>query len=83
MGKLKKIFKAGVFGTILGSILGVLFAKKPGKETRAELKNKIGETKDKAVETAKQAADKIETIKEEVEGDVEEIKKAFSDKKEK
>ncbi|MBU4369593.1 YtxH domain-containing protein [Patescibacteria group bacterium] len=81
MGKLKKIFKAGLFGTILGSILGVLFAKKPGEETRAELKDKIDETKDKAVEAVKQAADKIETIKEEVKSNVEEIKKVFKEKK--
>lgn len=83
MGKLKKIFKAGLLGTIFGSILGVLFAKKPGKETRAELKDKIEGTKDKAIEAVKQAADSIETIKEEVGSDVEEIKKIFSDKKKK
>jgi len=81
MGKLKKIFKAGLFGTILGSVLGVLFAKKSGEEKRAEIKNKIDGTKDKAIKIAKQAIDKIDTIKEEIGNNVEEIKKLFSDKK--
>lgn len=35
-------------GVIAGAAIGILYAPKPGKETRAMLKEKAGEFKDKA-----------------------------------
>jgi len=65
MGSFKKIFKAGIFGTILGGILGILFAPKPGKETRAELKEKAEDIKEKAGEVKEEVKETVEEMKKE------------------
>lgn len=81
--KLKNLFKAGIFGTVIGLIIGLLSAKKPGKETREELKKKIGQTKDKAVDLAQKTITEAKEIKHEVEKNIEEVKGVFSKEEEK
>ena len=83
MGNFKKIFKAGVLGTIFGSILGLLYAKKPGQETRKELKEKIEDTKEKAIQSAKEVAEKARTVKNEIQEGVEEVKEIFTEEEKK
>ncbi|PIT97191.1 hypothetical protein COT77_02900 [Candidatus Berkelbacteria bacterium CG10_big_fil_rev_8_21_14_0_10_41_12] len=51
----------GTVGIIAGAIAGVLFAPKPGKETREDIKNYLNEIKDKV---AKQVSDVSELTRE-------------------
>ena len=44
-----------VVGTVVGVAIGILYAPKPGKETRALLKEKAGEVKEKAGEVTGKA----------------------------
>jgi len=77
MANFRRIFKAGVLGTILGAILGLLFAPKPGKETRGELKKKFDKARTKGIKAAKEIAMEVKEIKEETQADIEEVKKTF------
>lgn len=81
--KLRKIFKAGFLGTALGVLLGTLYAKKPGEETRKELKEKFEKGKGKAFDTAKKVAHEAGEIKSEIEEGIGEVKKAFKEEEEK
>ena len=83
MKNLKKIFKAGIIGSFLGSIAGLLFAKRPGRETRKRWKEKIDQAKDKAVDVTKKVAQEAKEIKEELKEDANEIKEAFKEDKDK
>ncbi|MDA2936375.1 YtxH domain-containing protein [Patescibacteria group bacterium AH-259-L05] len=77
--KLKKICKAGFLGTALGALLGTLYAKKPGGETRKELREKFEKGKDKTLDTAKKVAHEAGEIKSDIEEGIGEIKKAFKE----
>lgn len=47
-------FAAGfLVGAIAGAIIGLLFAPRPGEETRQILKEKVADIKEKAAEFAK------------------------------
>ena len=64
----RKGFGKFILGAGIGAGLGLLFAKKPGAETRKELKVKIDELIEKAKEldmedVSKQVEDKINEIK--------------------
>ncbi len=74
----KNVFKTGLLATIFGSVLGVLFAKKSGKETREDIKEKFEETKDKAVDLVEKVVDEAKEIKENLKEDLEEIKESLS-----
>ncbi len=80
---IKKIFKAGLWGSIFGATLGLLFAKKAGSKTRIELKEKFGEAKDKFLDIAKKAAHEIREMKDDVKDGAQDIKKALEDTKDK
>ncbi len=79
---IKKIFKAGVLGSIFGATLGLLFAKKPGVKTRGELKEKLGKAKDKFLDIAKKATHELKEMKKEVQDGAQDVKKVFQDTKE-
>jgi len=74
---IKKIFKAGLWGSIFGATLGLLFAKKSGAKTRVELKQKLGKAKDKFLDIAKKASHELQEMKNEVKDGAQDIKKAF------
>ena len=76
---IKKFFKVGVWSSILGATLGLLFAKKAGSKTRGELKNKLGEAKDKFIDLTKKAAHELKEMKDEVRDGAQDIKKAFEE----
>lgn len=75
MNKTKKKKGLGKFilGAGIGAALGLLFAPKSGKETRAELKEKLDELLKKAKEID------IEEVKENIEAKVFEIKAELED----
>ena len=75
MNKIKKKKGLGKFilGAGIGAALGLLFAPKSGKETRAELKEKLDELLKKAKEID------IEEVKENIEAKVFEIKAELED----
>ena len=79
---IKKILKAGFWGSIFGTILGLLFAKKSGIKTRGELKERFGKAKNKFLDIAKKAAQELKEMKSEVQDGAQDIKKAFKDTKE-
>jgi len=76
---IKKIFKAGFWGSIFGVILGLLFAKKSGTKTRVELKEKLGKAKDKFLDITKKAVYELKEAKNEVKEGAQDIKKALQD----
>jgi len=51
-------------GAIAGVAIGLLYAPKPGKETRAMLREKAGEIKEKAGEIKEKAGEVTEKAKE-------------------
>ncbi len=68
----KSGFGKFIFGTIIGAVIGVLFAPKKGSETRKELKAKIDELisriKESDIDDIKSSIEeKLEDIKEELE----------------
>ena len=80
---IKNFFKAGLWGSIFGATIGLLFAKKAGTKTRGELKEKLGVAKDKFLNFTKKAAHELKEMKDEVQDGAKDIKKAFEDPKEK
>jgi len=76
---IKNFFKVGVWGSIFGATLGLLFAKKAGSKTRGELKNKLGEAKDKFLDLTKKAANELKEMKDEVCDGAQDIKKTFKE----
>ena len=45
-------------GLLIGVVLGLLFAPRPGRETRAILKDKVDYIKDRALEVMEEAGEK-------------------------
>ena len=71
MSKKKKGFGKFVLGAGIGAVAGVLLAPKSGKETRAELKEKIDELVEKVRsldkdEVKRELEEKIENLKSEL-----------------
>jgi len=62
---------AGVF---IGGIIGILFAPKPGKETREEIMSKSEELLEKSKKGVDTVADKTKEFVDKSKGKVEEIK---------
>lgn len=73
MGKKRRGFGGFLFGALVGAGIGVLFAPKSGKETRAELKEKFDDLVKKVKELDK------EEVKEAFLKKIEEIKKGFQE----
>jgi len=59
-----EIVGAFVVGGLIGAALGILFAPKAGKETRAEIGEWIDETKEKAKEKLEKLEEEIKRRKE-------------------
>lgn len=61
-------FKGMIIGAVAGSILGILYAPKPGEETRSQLKDRANYLKKRmrrnAMEFDDEIEDKYETAKE-------------------
>ena len=49
-------------GAFIGLTIGILYAPRPGKETRQQLKEKAGEMKEKAEDIIEKARDQAEEI---------------------
>ncbi len=68
MGAKSNLFKGLVLGTLVGGVLGVLFAPKAGKETREDLKKLAEKAKESATGIYMQArvlvVEKLEQLKE-------------------
>lgn len=73
MGKKRRGFGGFLFGALVGAGIGVLFAPKSGKETRAELKEKFDDLVKKVKELDK------EEVKEAFLNKIEEIKRGFQE----
>jgi len=54
-----------IVGTVVGGILGILFAPKAGKETRADIAEAAAEMKKEAQKFAKDARGRVDTLVEE------------------
>jgi gas vesicle protein len=54
------VFLSFVVGSIVGAALGVLFAPKPGKETREDIAEAAGELKKEAEKLTKEAKQRID-----------------------
>lgn len=61
-----EIIGAFVAGGLIGAALGILFAPKSGKSTRAELGNWMDETKEKAKEKFEKLEDEIKHRKDQL-----------------
>lgn len=68
MGAKSNIFKGLILGTLVGGVLGILFAPKSGKETRDDLKKLAEKAKESATGVYMQARvliiEKLEQLKE-------------------
>jgi gas vesicle protein len=66
----KGFLRGGIIGAAIGTVAGVLFAPKPGKETREELKKRADQKKGEAGTQTKEklAKAEVEARKKVVEG---------------
>jgi gas vesicle protein len=83
MKNFKRFLRIGALSTFFGYILGALFAKKSGRETRKQWSKKADQVKDKAVDLGKKIGTESQEIKEEAKKSLEEIKDAFKEDKKK
>jgi uncharacterized protein YcfJ len=62
-----KVMSGLAIGTVIGGVIGTLFAPKAGKETRQEISEKVKETaavtREKVKETVQEVKDKVEELK--------------------
>ena len=62
-----KVLSGLAIGTVIGGVIGILFAPKAGKETRQEISEKVKETAavtgEKVKETVQEVKDKVEELK--------------------
>jgi gas vesicle protein len=62
-----KVLSGLAIGTVIGGVIGILFAPKAGKETRQEISEKVKETAavtgEKVKETLQEVKDKVEELK--------------------
>ena len=65
-----------IFGAVAGMAIGFLYAPKPGKETRALLKEKAEEAREKVTEVADKAKEAAVEAKHRVEAKLEHKKEA-------
>ena len=63
----KSFVKGAFWGTLIGAVLGVLFAPESGEKTRKTIKEKSEEMVDKGLTAAEQVVDKVEEVKGQVE----------------
>jgi gas vesicle protein len=64
-----------VAGIVVGGVLGILFAPRSGKETRALLAEKAGEVKEKVVDLAYDIEDKASVVVDKFKETAAELKK--------
>ena len=63
----KSFVKGAFWGTLVGAVLGILFAPESGEKTRKKIKEKSEELVDKGLTAAEKVADKVEEGKGQVE----------------
>tara|TARA_A100001015_G_scaffold285599_1_gene353346 strand:- start:33 stop:308 length:276 start_codon:yes stop_codon:yes gene_type:complete len=82
MSKQSKFLEGIMIGTLLGGILGLLFAPESGEETRKKIKSKT-QNKEALMENAKgQTEDLIEKTKDAIELGFAKVKKLIEENKE-
>jgi len=68
-----------VTGAALGSVIGMLFAPKSGKDTRSDIADKAIETKDKLSEKGTELKEKLDSKVTEGKKDIKDAKEKISD----
>lgn len=70
-----EFFKGFLFGGIAGAVIALLYAPKPGKEVRQDIRKISADLTDDAQVTLKSAQKKAETLFEETKKQLEELRK--------
>ena len=63
MSKQNKLVTGLIAGAAVGAVVGLLFAPKPGKETRHAVATKTGELRTKAIDLRQRAGDYVDGLR--------------------
>ena len=64
-------FTGFLMGAVAGAVLGILFAPRPGRETRDLWRDRLGDTKLRAMDVVDEIRDEVEVVKEKAQSTIE------------
>ncbi|MEW6141993.1 MAG: YtxH domain-containing protein [Chloroflexota bacterium] len=64
-------FTGFLMGAVVGAVLGIMFAPRPGRETRDLWRDRLGDAKLKAMDVVDEIRDEVEEVKEKAEATLE------------
>jgi len=64
-------FAGFLMGAVVGAVLGIMFAPRPGRETRDLWRDKLGDAKLKAMDVVDEIRDEVEVVKDKAQATLE------------